>query len=226
MLTQAQAPSAGSRCTALPPSSSSSSSSSRSLTFFFLHDSGTGAISWFPVHCTSINNTNDLISGDNKGVASQFLEKWAAKQTPTGSSHIKGPSATGSSQNKGPSATGSSQNEGPTGNGQAEVQLAEGFVAAFGQANVGDTSPNIQGAFCQDTGQHHPCPLVYLCSCQNTGQHHACLLVYLPRHRSASRLSACVLSLHRSAPHLSTCVLVRMQISTTLVWWHVCQNTG
>ena len=32
---------------------------------------GLGAISWFPVHCTSINNTNSLISGDNKGVASQ-----------------------------------------------------------------------------------------------------------------------------------------------------------
>lgn len=27
------------------------------------------------------------------------------------------------------------------------------FVAAFGQANVGDTSPNTQGAFCQDTGE-------------------------------------------------------------------------
>lgn len=26
------------------------------------------------------------------------------------------------------------------------------FVAVFGQANVGDTSPNVQGAFCQDTG--------------------------------------------------------------------------
>ena len=26
------------------------------------------------------------------------------------------------------------------------------FVAGFGQANVGDTSPNILGAFCQDTG--------------------------------------------------------------------------
>ncbi len=26
------------------------------------------------------------------------------------------------------------------------------FVGGFGQANVGDTSPNILGAFCQDTG--------------------------------------------------------------------------
>ena len=85
---------------------------------------GTGAISWFPVHCTSINNTNDLISGDNKGVASQFLEKWAVKQS----------TAQAGSQELG------------------QLQVTHDFVAAFGQANVGDTSPNIQGAFCQDTG--------------------------------------------------------------------------
>lgn len=79
------------------------------------------------MHCTSINNTNDLISGDNKGVASQFVEKWAAKQ---------------SSSNKGSNADG-------------RDQVADDFIAAFGQANVGDTSPNIQGAFCQDTGMPH-----------------------------------------------------------------------
>ncbi len=94
---------------------------------------GAGAISWFPVHCTSINNTNDLISGDNKGVASQFLEKWAAKK----------------------STASNSKKAVVSGDGQSEVQLADDFVAAFGQANVGDTSPNIQGAFCQDTGDWH-----------------------------------------------------------------------
>lgn len=31
--------------------------------------------SWFAVHCTSMNNTNDLISGDNKGYASLLHEK-------------------------------------------------------------------------------------------------------------------------------------------------------
>ena len=36
-----------------------------------------GSVAWFPVHCTSINNTNQLISGDNKGVASQLMEVWA-----------------------------------------------------------------------------------------------------------------------------------------------------
>lgn len=33
-----------------------------------------GVINWFAVHPTSMNNTNKLISGDNKGVASMFLE--------------------------------------------------------------------------------------------------------------------------------------------------------
>nr|QOL01216.1 putative extracellular protein TR9_024 [Trebouxia lynnae] len=98
---------------------------------------GTGAISWFPVHCTSINNTNDLISGDNKGVASQYLEKWAAKQSPA---------------RAGSPAVG-------------ELQVTDDFVAAFGQANVGDTSPNIQGAFCQDTGL--PCEDHSLCNGRN-----------------------------------------------------------
>ncbi|XP_065884101.1 uncharacterized protein [Dysidea avara] len=34
-----------------------------------------GSISWFPVHTTSMNNTNDLISGDNKGYASYLMEQ-------------------------------------------------------------------------------------------------------------------------------------------------------
>jgi neutral ceramidase len=35
-----------------------------------------GMISWFAVHPTSMNNTNTLISGDNKGVASLLFEKF------------------------------------------------------------------------------------------------------------------------------------------------------
>ena len=30
--------------------------------------------SWFAVHCTSMQNTNKLISGDNKGYASMLFE--------------------------------------------------------------------------------------------------------------------------------------------------------
>eukprot|EP00128_Syssomonas_multiformis_P011758 Colp12_sorted_trinity150504_noHs@10555 len=36
---------------------------------------GMGSINWFPVHCTSMNNTNRLISSDNKGFASYLFEK-------------------------------------------------------------------------------------------------------------------------------------------------------
>uniref|UniRef100_A0A0B7A399 Neutral ceramidase n=2 Tax=Arion vulgaris TaxID=1028688 RepID=A0A0B7A399_9EUPU len=36
---------------------------------------GMGMISWFAVHCTSMNNTNQLLSSDNKGYASQLFEK-------------------------------------------------------------------------------------------------------------------------------------------------------
>ena len=35
-----------------------------------------GVINWFAVHPTSMNNTNHLISGDNKGLASQLLERY------------------------------------------------------------------------------------------------------------------------------------------------------
>ena len=36
---------------------------------------GIGMIDWFAVHCTSMNNTNPLISGDNKGYASYLMEE-------------------------------------------------------------------------------------------------------------------------------------------------------
>jgi len=36
-----------------------------------------GVLNWFAVHATSMNNTNTLISGDNKGFASYTLEKAA-----------------------------------------------------------------------------------------------------------------------------------------------------
>jgi neutral ceramidase len=85
---------------------------------------GRGAVAWYPVHCTSINNTNSLISGDNKGVAAQFMEAWAEQG------------------GSGPGQAGKGTVAAPGG----------GFVGAFAQSNVGDTSPNVQGAFCQDTG--------------------------------------------------------------------------
>jgi neutral ceramidase len=43
-----------------------------------------GLINWFAVHATSLNNTNTLISGDNKGLASLFLEKEMNPNQPLG----------------------------------------------------------------------------------------------------------------------------------------------
>lgn len=41
---------------------------------------------------------------------------------------------------------------------RTEAGAAEGFVAGFSQASVGDTTPNILGAYCDD-GSHQPCSL-------------------------------------------------------------------
>ncbi|KAM9954016.1 hypothetical protein ACTFIW_010771 [Dictyostelium discoideum] len=70
------------------------------------------AISFFGVHCTSMNNTNHLISGDNKGYASYLWEKHA--------------------------------------NGQSSLPGTGPFIAAFGQSNEGDVSPNTRGPTCRD----------------------------------------------------------------------------
>jgi neutral ceramidase len=88
----------------------------KSMTLLRVEDEagrGIGAFSWFAVHGTSMNNTNRLINGDNKGAAALFMEE----------------------------------------------DMGNGFVAAFCQANVGDTSPNTLGAFCMDTGL--PCDAVH-----------------------------------------------------------------
>lgn len=136
-----------------------------------------GAISWFPVHCTSMNNTNRLISGDNKGLASRLMEDWK-----NGGRRIGGSGRSGGENSI-------SKSEAELRRELAGVErmrgghvdralgfekgvwkrrrLAErecvegtcfgnpGFVAAFAQSNVGDTSPNVLGAFCLDTGE--PC---------------------------------------------------------------------
>lgn len=97
-----------------------------------------GAFSWFPVHGTSMNNTNSLVSGDNKGSAAQFMEHWAAARPVGGAQQAQ---QAQQAQHKAP------------------ADVSDGLVAAFCQANVGDTSPNTQGAFCMDTGE--PCDAVH-----------------------------------------------------------------
>lgn len=38
-------------------------------------------LTWFPVHPVSMNNTNRLLTSDNKGVAQQWVEKrWPTQQ--------------------------------------------------------------------------------------------------------------------------------------------------
>ena len=73
-----------------------------------------GMINFYPVHGVSLNNTNLLVAGDNKGYASYLFEK------------AKNPAGILPGQGK--------------------------FVAAFGQSNEGDVSPNLMGAKCIDTG--------------------------------------------------------------------------
>ena len=83
------------------------------------------------VHCTSMNNTNRLISSDNKGVASLMMEAWGEEGARSNQSD--------SQSNQSDSQSNPSDSHSP-------------FVAAFAQANVGDVSPNTLGAFCIDTG--------------------------------------------------------------------------
>jgi len=87
-----------------------------------------GLLNWYAVHLTSMNNTNTLISSDNKGYAALRFE-----------AHMNGDALPG----KGP------------------------FIAAFGQSNLGDVSPNTNGAHCMDTGL--PCDL-HKSTCNNRTQ--------------------------------------------------------
>ncbi|PHH82543.1 hypothetical protein CDD82_5646 [Ophiocordyceps australis] len=68
------------------------------------------ALTWFPVHGTSLYNNNTHVAGDNKGLAAWMLEQAM----------------------------------------QSHDSAAEGFIAAFSQANLADATPNIEGAWCED----------------------------------------------------------------------------
>ena len=45
------------------------------LKFTDLDDKPLGIVNWFPVHLVSMNNTNKLISSDNKGYAAIKFEQ-------------------------------------------------------------------------------------------------------------------------------------------------------
>lgn len=40
-----------------------------------------GSFNWFATHGTSMSRSNSLISGDNKGAASRFMEDWFEQNT-------------------------------------------------------------------------------------------------------------------------------------------------
>jgi len=80
-----------------------------------------GMIDFYAVHAVSMNNSNTLVSADNKGLASLLMEK------------AKNPAGT------------------LPGKGQ--------FVAAFGNSNEGDVSPNTAGPRCITDGS--PCDFVH-----------------------------------------------------------------
>jgi neutral ceramidase len=71
-----------------------------------------GMINFFAVHGTSLNNTYNLVSGDNKGYAGLKFEEMK--------------------------------------NGPSVLPGQGTFVAAFGQSNLGDVSPNTRGPRCPD----------------------------------------------------------------------------
>ncbi|CAF4608786.1 unnamed protein product, partial [Rotaria sp. Silwood2] len=91
-----------------------------------------GMMNFFPVHAVSLNSSNLLVAGDNKGYASYLFEK------------SKNPQGTLPGQGK--------------------------FVAAFGQSNEGDVSPNLNGPKCIDTGL--PCEF-YTSTCD--GRNEKCI---------------------------------------------------
>lgn len=118
-----------------------------------------GAFSWFPVHGTSLNNTNTLVSGDNKGAAAQFMERWARQAGGAGWQAGRAQAASSSSSSSGGGSGGEQAAHEDSGGDGGGGGVSPGLVAAFCQANVGDTSPNTQGAFCMDTGL--PCDAVH-----------------------------------------------------------------
>jgi hypothetical protein len=73
-----------------------------------------GMFNWFPVHPTNMNRSNTLVSADNKGLAANLFESWAA----------------------------TSAELHPRRRGNA-TRAAVPLVGAFAQAHQGDISPNV-----------------------------------------------------------------------------------
>ncbi|CAM6104879.1 unnamed protein product [Calypogeia fissa] len=132
-----------------------------------------GAFSWFAVHGTSMNNTNSLISGDNKGAAARFFEDWFSRRSSQYSvldetkqlEYVSDGAHPGFAPVDGNTFATAAMLKSSGGKPSTKLSsvvhrvrnamkdsLKPPFVAAFCQSNVGDTTPNILGAFCTDTG--------------------------------------------------------------------------
>ncbi|KAL6011840.1 Neutral ceramidase 2 [Asimina triloba] len=144
-----------------------------------------GSFNWFATHGTSMSKDNKLISGDNKGAAARFFEDWfrlTSSPPPQNSTTSQGSLieinehekeelsrlVEAASQNQ---ATGGTGCDGTTSR-KFKVRKSSGgtgtqFVAAFCQSNVGDVTPNVLGAFCNDTGL--PCDFNHS-SCNGNNQ--------------------------------------------------------
>ncbi|XP_047312584.1 neutral ceramidase 1-like [Impatiens glandulifera] len=137
-----------------------------------------GSFNWFATHGTSMSRTNSLISGDNKGAASRFMEDWFNNKKGVDNSFSDKLNAESAHRRVSDITPAVSENRElleiasmikPTSGKQVTRLLSVArrvrsalrqaekptFVSAFCQSNCGDVSPNVFGAFCIDTG--FPC---------------------------------------------------------------------
>ncbi|CAA2968618.1 Hypothetical predicted protein [Olea europaea subsp. europaea] len=134
-----------------------------------------GSFNWFATHGTSMSRTNSLISGDNKGAAARFMEDWFDQDSGEGifsdeskasgiprrisniipffrnNHHELRELAASFQSSSGKSAT---RFLSIAKRVRSSLRRADRprFISAFCQANCGDVSPNVLGAFCIDTG--------------------------------------------------------------------------
>lgn len=143
-----------------------------------------GSFNWFATHGTSMSRTNGLISGDNKGAASRFMEDWAKdNEFLEDFQRVYHDSFEGYSKLRviprrvsniipqddkheelmelASSFLASSGKPTPrilSSTKRVRSVFRQGskpkFVSAFCQSNSADISPNVLGTFCIDTGLH------------------------------------------------------------------------
>ncbi|RZC32111.1 neutral ceramidase [Asbolus verrucosus] len=127
-----------------------------------------GAVNWFAVHPTSMNNTNCLITSDNVGYASLLLEKSINNNMPVGKvrdevisqtqSHIINHTANFVSHHSRRLSAATTNKlfyeKSSAQKSTHKTPFFQGpFVGAFASSNLGDVSPNTNGPRCVTTGE-------------------------------------------------------------------------